>query len=199
METASGLSDNEVAKVNEVLMDYLFRKIYFVGSEFSTWCGKLYNVLLHHAIHLAHRTAIKVLVIAGNTLYPHCSESAVLDISSERTIHCPPLKAWYFNYPERNETITHICFLFLEAPFSLPSQLRLLLIACHLFLPKCIERFLAIPSMLIPSPVILLDFIILIGYFWQRKAIYIFPKTSKTFLGGTKSPILHKLEASSRM
>jgi hypothetical protein len=83
-------------------MEYLFRTIYFVGSEFATWCGKFYNALLHRARHLDHRTAINSLAIAGNTPYPHCSYSAVLDISSERTIHCALLKVRYSNYLERN-------------------------------------------------------------------------------------------------
>jgi len=94
------LPDNEVLNVNDILMDYLFRKISFVGSESATWCGKFYNVLLHLAIHLAHRTAINLLVIARNTLYPHCGDSAFLDISSERTIHCAFLQARYSNYLE---------------------------------------------------------------------------------------------------
>jgi len=45
-----------------------------------------------------------------------CSDSAVLDISSERTIHCALLKALYSKYLERIKKITHIFFpLFLEA------------------------------------------------------------------------------------
>jgi hypothetical protein len=70
--------------------------------------------------------------------------------------------------------------------------------SCHLFLPKCIESFLAFPSVLIPSPIILLHFIILNVYFRQRKEIYIFPKMSRTFLGDTKPPVLNRLEASFR-
>jgi hypothetical protein len=76
-------------------MDYLFHEIYFVGSEFATRWGKFYDVLLHRAINVAHRTAINGLVTAENTLYPNCRDSVFLDISSERTIHCALLKAQY--------------------------------------------------------------------------------------------------------
>ena len=99
--------------------DYLFRKIYLVGSESATWCGKFY-VLLHRAIRLTHRTAINGLVIAGDTLYPYCNDSAVLDISSERTIHCALLKAQYSNHLERNKTITNFFLIFLSSLYHYP-------------------------------------------------------------------------------
>jgi hypothetical protein len=149
-------------------------------------------------MHLAHRTETNGLMIAGKTLYPHCSDRSVLDISSERTIHCGLLKARYSNYLGRDETITHIFFLFLEAPFLITLSVKIL--ACGPFLSllvlsKCFQNFLAFPSVLIPSPIIILVFITLTGYFWQRKEIYSFPKMSRTFLGDTKAPVLNRLEA----
>ena len=82
-------------------------------------------------MHLAHRTGINGLVISGDILYPHCSDSVVIDISSERTIHCALLKARYSNYFERNETITNF-FFFLKAPFLVTSSVKIL--ACDPFL-----------------------------------------------------------------
>jgi hypothetical protein len=88
-------------------------------------------------------------------------------------------KARYSNHLERNKTITHNLFLF----FKLPSSLPAVHVAawCHLYLPNCIGNFLAFTSVIIPSPIILFDFNILIGYFWQRKEISIFKKCPGLF------------------
>jgi len=139
-------------------------------------------------------------VTTGNIPYPHCRDSAILDIPSKKAIYCALHKARYSNYLERNEIITNFFSYSLKPPLSLPSQLRFSRVvpSCHLILPKCIDSFLAFPSLLIPSPIMFPNFIIPIGYFRQRTGIYIFPKMSRKFLRDIEPPIFNRLEASSR-
>jgi len=151
-------------------------------------------------MHIAHRTAINGLVTAGNIPYPQCRGPAVLDISSERRFIVLFTKRDIPTILSEMKQLQTFFSYSLKPPLSLPSQLRFLRVvpSCHLLLPKCIDSFLAFPSLLIPSPIILLNFIILIDYFWQRTEIYVFPKMSRKFLGDIKPPIFNRLEANSR-